>query len=88
MRGDAGIPVRLRFTKLGQGPLHRPPRRRPRVRAGVPHRGAARRFTEGFSPRPKVSFGLALSTGHESRAEYLDVELGDADPDSTSLPGG
>jgi radical SAM-linked protein len=32
-------------------------------------------FTEGFSPRPKVSFGLALSTGYESDAEYLDLEL-------------
>jgi radical SAM-linked protein len=32
-------------------------------------------FTEGFAPRPKVSFGLALSTGYESDAEYLDVEL-------------
>ena len=32
-------------------------------------------YSEGFSPRPKVSFGLALSTGHESLAEYLDVEL-------------
>ncbi|MDW3218048.1 MAG: TIGR03936 family radical SAM-associated protein [Acidimicrobiales bacterium] len=35
-------------------------------------------YSEGFSPRPKLSFGLALSTGHESDAEYLDVEL---DPD-------
>ncbi len=32
-------------------------------------------YTEGFSPRPKISFGLALSVGHESDAEYLDVEL-------------
>ncbi|HEX6477035.1 MAG TPA: TIGR03936 family radical SAM-associated protein [Acidimicrobiales bacterium] len=32
-------------------------------------------YTEGFSPRPRVSFGLALPTGHESVAEYLDVEL-------------
>jgi hypothetical protein len=32
-------------------------------------------FTEGFSPHPKVSFGLALSTGYESDAEYLDVDL-------------
>ncbi|MDG2029237.1 MAG: TIGR03936 family radical SAM-associated protein [Acidimicrobiales bacterium] len=32
-------------------------------------------YSEGFSPRPKLSFGLALSTGHESDAEYLDVEL-------------
>jgi len=32
-------------------------------------------YSEGFSPRPRLSFGLALSTGHESNAEYLDVEL-------------
>ena len=31
--------------------------------------------TEGFSPRPKLHFGLALSTGHESLGEYLDVDL-------------
>jgi len=32
-------------------------------------------YTEGFSPRPQLSFGLALPTGAESRAEYLDVAL-------------
>lgn len=32
-------------------------------------------YSAGFSPRPKVSFGLALPTGHESHAEYLDVEV-------------
>ncbi len=32
-------------------------------------------YSEGFSPRPRVSFGLALPTGHESVAEFLDVEL-------------
>jgi radical SAM-linked protein len=32
-------------------------------------------FTGGFSPRPRVSFGLALPVGAESEAEYLDVEL-------------
>jgi radical SAM-linked protein len=30
-------------------------------------------FTEGFSPHPKVSFGLALPLGYESDCEYLDV---------------
>lgn len=39
-------------------------------------------YSEGFSPRPKLSFGLALSTGHESDAEYLDIEL---DPERTDL---
>lgn len=31
--------------------------------------------TEGFTPRPKISFGLALPTGAESIAEYTDLEL-------------
>ncbi|HEX6312628.1 MAG TPA: TIGR03936 family radical SAM-associated protein [Acidimicrobiia bacterium] len=75
MRGDSGFPVRLRFSKRGK------------VRF-ISHRDVARAFdrafrieqlplafTAGFVPRPKVSFGLALSVGHESDAEYLDVEL-------------
>ena len=32
-------------------------------------------YSEGFSPRPKVHFGLALTTGHESLGEYLDIDL-------------
>ena len=32
-------------------------------------------YSEGFSPRPKVSYGLALPTGYESAGEYFDVEL-------------
>jgi len=47
-------------------------------------------YTQGFSPRPKVSFGLALPTGHESVAEYLDLELAAdrdaAEVDISSLP--
>src|SRR4029077_1445200 len=43
-------------------------------------------FTLGFSPRPKVSFGLALSVGHESEAEYLDFELREP-VDPQRLPG-
>jgi radical SAM-linked protein len=44
-------------------------------------------YSEGFSPRPKVSFGLALPTGYESVAEFLDVEalLEPADVDFESL---
>jgi radical SAM-linked protein len=85
MKGSEGIPVRVQFTKLGK------------VRF-VSHRDVARAFerafrieqlpmafTLGFSPRPKVSFGLALGTGHESLAEYLDLEL--AEPvDIEDLP--
>lgn len=32
-------------------------------------------FTGGFSPRPKVSFGMGLPLGYESEAEYVDLEL-------------
>jgi radical SAM-linked protein len=69
--------VRIRFAKLGK------------IR-WTSHRDVARMwerafrrvqlplaYSEGFSPRPKVSFGLALPTGCESVAEYLDVELSD-----------
>jgi radical SAM-linked protein len=86
MRGGAVNPVRLRYTKLGK------------VR-WISHRDVARAlersfriaqlplaFTEGFSPRPKVSFGLALSTGHESDAEYVDLVLAEA-VELEELPG-
>lgn len=32
-------------------------------------------YSQGFSPRPRISFGLALACGQESAAEYLDVDL-------------
>ncbi len=32
-------------------------------------------YSAGFTPRPRMSFGLALPTGAESLAEYLDIEL-------------
>src|SRR5947209_6722529 len=89
--------VRVRFAKLGK------------VR-WTSHRDVARMwerafrrtdlplaYTGGFSPRPKISFGLALPTGHESVAEYLDVELEEGmrpdpadlvDPLSDALPAG
>jgi radical SAM-linked protein len=69
------VRLRIRFTKLGK------------VRF-TSHRDVARiweralrkaevrvAYTEGFSPHPRLSFGLALPTGHESLAEYLDVEV-------------
>lgn len=79
--------VRVRFTKLGKvrWTSHRDVARmweRACRRAGVPLS-----YTEGFSPRPKVSFGLALPTGHESLAEYLDLDVADDAIDVASLPG-
>ena len=70
--------LRLRYSKLGK------------VRF-VSHRDSGRlweramrkvalpvAYTRGFTPRPKLAFGLALPTGAESVAEYIDVDLADA----------
>ena len=79
--------LRVRFQKLGK------------VRF-TSHRDVARMWeracrrvrlplawTGGFSPRPKISFGLALPTAHESLAEYLDLDLVQgAEVDVTVLP--
>ncbi|MCO1600987.1 TIGR03936 family radical SAM-associated protein [Desulfosporosinus nitroreducens] len=32
-------------------------------------------YSEGFNPRPKISFGFALAVGTEGEREYVDVEL-------------
>jgi len=42
--------------------------------------------TEGFTPRPRVSFGLALPTGYESVGEYLDIVVS-APPAPNELDG-
>ena len=49
--------------------------------------GVSVAYSQGFSPRPKLSFGLALLTGHESEAEFLDLELSDEDGDWTAVRG-
>jgi len=81
------VKVRIRFSKLGK------------VRF-TSHRDVARMWeralrrvqlpvarSQGFSPRPKLHFGLALSTGHESLAEYLDVDLVEGTAvDAATLP--
>jgi radical SAM-linked protein len=70
--------VRFRFSKTGK------------VRF-TSHRDVARMWeralrrsrlpvalSQGFSPHPLLSFGLALPTGCESRGEYLDARLDEA----------
>jgi len=77
------VRIRIRFTKLGK------------IR-WTSHRDIARvwertirrtrlpvAYSQGFSPHPKLHFGLALSTGHESLAEFLDIDL---DDDAPNLP--
>lgn len=67
--------IRIRFSKFG------------RIRF-ISHRDVARvwerslrrtrmpvSYSEGYSPRPRLRFGLALATAYESCGEYLDVDL-------------
>lgn len=75
MQSNVGVRLRLRYSKRGKVRFvsHRDGARlweRALRRAELP---AA--FTEGFTPRPKLGFGLALPTGAESIAEYLDIDL-------------
>ncbi len=71
--------LRIRFSKVGKIRFtsHRDVARmweRALRRSGLP---VAR--SQGFNPRPLLAFGLALPTGAESLAEYLDVSLVPAD---------
>jgi radical SAM-linked protein len=88
-----GLQIRFRFAKLGKVRFtsHRDVARmweRALRRSGLPVA-----WSEGFSPRPLLSFGLALPTGDESWAEYLDVRLAvpgdpsDGLPEVAELPG-
>ncbi|MBT5581698.1 MAG: DUF2344 domain-containing protein [Acidimicrobiaceae bacterium] len=67
--------IRIQFSKLGKVRFtsHRDVARiweRALRRAELPVA-----YSDGFNPRPKLSFGLALSTGHESDVEYIDLDL-------------
>jgi len=79
------VRIRFRFAKLGkirftsQRDVARMWERALR-RASLPLA-----YTEGFSPRPQLSFGLALPTGAESLAEYLDVVLDDTRPETAGV---
>jgi radical SAM-linked protein len=79
------VRVRLRYSKLGKVRFtsHRDGARlweRAARKAQLPVA-----FTRGFTPRPKLSFGLALPTGAESIAEYIDITF-DNEVDVDELP--
>jgi radical SAM-linked protein len=82
--------VRFRFSKTGKIRFtsHRDVARmweRALRRSGVPVA-----LSQGFSPHPLLSFGLALPTGCESWGEYLDARLEESRPGEVpldALPG-
>ncbi len=71
---------RLRFTKVGPAALlgHLDlARELPRA---IRRAGVRLRYSEGFHPKPDLSFGPALSLGVASLEEYVDAKLIDAPP--------
>ena len=86
----AAVRLRVRFSKHDKVRFtsHRDVARiweRALRRAGVPVA-----YSAGFNPRPRIAFGLALSTGYSSDAEYIDVDLDPAraaDADNENLTG-
>lgn len=67
--------LRIRHTKLGKIRFtsHRDTARH--WERAVRKADVQLAYSAGFTPRPRMSFGLALPTGAESLAEYLDIEL-------------
>lgn len=67
--------VRVRYEKLGKIRFtsHRDTARH--WERAVRKAGVAVSYSAGFTPRPRMSFGLALPTGAESVAEFLDIDL-------------
>lgn len=82
---DGPVRVRIRYAKVGKVRFtgHRDVVRM--WERAFRRSGLRVAWSEGFSPHPLISFGLALPTGAESRAEYLDVVLRDA-PQVDDLP--
>jgi len=84
-KGKAEVRIRFRFSKVGkvrftsQRDVARMWERALR-KARLPLA-----YTEGFSPRPQLSFGLALPTCCESIAEYLDVALDPGRPETDAV---
>src|ERR1700722_12499149 len=79
--------VRFRFSKLGKVRFtsHRDVARmweRALRRGRVPVA-----LSQGFSPHPLLSFGLALPTGCESMGESLDARLDEAAFDPSAVAG-
>jgi radical SAM family uncharacterized protein/radical SAM-linked protein len=76
--GGPAVRWRLRYSKLGPAALlgHLDlARELPRV---VRRAGVRTGYTQGFRPKPDMSFGPALALGIRSLDEYLDIALIDA----------
>lgn len=78
--------LRIRYTKLGKIRFTSHRDTANHWERAVRKAEVVLAYSAGFTPRPKMSFGLALPTGAESLAEYLDIELAAGhEPDPVEL---
>jgi radical SAM-linked protein len=66
---------RMRYSKLGKIRFTSHRDTATHVERAVRRVGLHVAMSQGFTSRPRISFGLGLPTGAESLAEYLDIDL-------------
>jgi radical SAM-linked protein len=71
----ATMKVRLRYAKIGRLRYLSHLETTTALIRGMRRAGFPFKYTEGFHPGPRVSFGPALSVGTAGLKEYLDMEL-------------
>jgi len=72
--------LRMRFAKLGRAVHQSHLDMREFILRAMRLAGLEVRYSQGNTPRPKVSFSPACATGVQSEAEYMDVDcIGNAD---------
>lgn len=67
--------VRLRFSRRGEGAALSHLKQIEGIRRALEAAGWPLARSEARKPKPRLSFGPAVSVGYESEAEYCDVEL-------------
>jgi radical SAM-linked protein len=72
---DTRTHVRVRFGKLGRLVALSHLETMTAVLRAVRRAGLPVAYSQGYHPKPRVSFGPALPVGLESHCEYLDLEL-------------
>jgi radical SAM-linked protein len=68
---------RVRYRKLGKVRFTSHRDTATHVERAVRRMGLQVAMSQGFTSRPRISFGLGLPTGAESLAEYFDIDLVD-----------
>ncbi len=78
VRHEASFRLRLRYSKTGSSRFLGHLELMTVVIRAIRRAGVPIKYSQGFHPMPKLSFGQPLPVGIESLEEYLDMELSEA----------